>query len=171
MIINWYSAQVEGYPSLRNFADVVSLKISRGLGYQSMWDLNGIEKWPRCGRWVWLHCVPYVLRSLNRIPNWPDDEVARKKNNHCKWLGSLFRIAFESFFLKVNDVISVFNSRHLNLIRVLRCRLIFQVRNDNQVDGYAIFSLSNSSFPTITRASFLLWRSPEEKWLLTAHEL
>ena len=29
-------------------------------------------------------------------------------------------IAFESFFLKVNDVISVFNSRHLNLIRVLR---------------------------------------------------
>ena len=38
-------------------------------------------------------------------------------------------IAFESFFLKVNDVISVFNSRHLNLIRVLEldtsCRAHF----------------------------------------------
>lgn len=35
-------------------------------------------------------------------------------------------IAFESFFLKVNDVISVFNSRHLNLIRVLRAEAKLQ---------------------------------------------
>ena len=83
-------------------------------------------------------------------------------------------IAFESFFLKVNDVISVFNSRHLNLIRVLRaeaklqdsffkCGMIIKLTRYAIAGAAASLILLLVSKLHLTRASFLLWRSPEEK--------